>query len=510
MAKSFSVGKVELVSSTDAVEESASMEPEGPFQILVLGDFSGCATRGAAAAAVEPGWRPIRIDRDNFDQVMSRLGVELWIAAGGDETTPIVLKFQELDDFHPDRILERTEVFQALREKRRALSDPTTFRRAMTEASEPPPLPHQRHAPAGTAPASPADLLDQILAQTSGPTADSPRPQPRLRDEGPWEALLEKITASYRVPGADPQQAEMVASVDAATSQLLRDILHHRDFQALEAAWRGLYFLTHRLDTDGPLSISLLDLTRDELADDLASAPNLESTKLYARTSEDCSTQRSWAVLIGSMEFAPEPADLAFLSRMAGIARAAGAPFLAAASPRFLGCDCLAETPDPSDWQPESSSASDWNALRSHPDARFVGLALPRFLLRLPYGKDAQPIESFDFEELVAESVHGDFLWGNPALALAELLGRSFNEDGWRLRPGSNTLIEELPLYIDHRGDEPEATPCAEVLLTDRVVETIVDRGLMLFRSIRNRDAISLARFQSISEPAQPLAGRWG
>ena len=322
MAKSFSLGKVELVSSTDAVEKSASMEPEGPFQILVLGDFSGRATRGAAAAGVEPGWRPIRIDRDNFDQVMSRLGVELRLAAGGDETTPIVLKFQELDDFHPDRILERTEVFQALREKRRALSDPTTFRRAMREASEPPP--HQRHAPAETAPASPADLLDQILAQTSRPTADSPRPQPRHRDEGPWEAFLEKITASHRVPGADPQQAEMVASVDAATSQLLRDILHHRDFQALEAAWRGLYFLTRRLDTDGPLSISLLDLTRAELADDLASAPNLESTKLYARTSEDRSTQRSWAVLIGNMEFAPEPADLAFLGRMAGIARAAG------------------------------------------------------------------------------------------------------------------------------------------------------------------------------------------
>jgi type VI secretion system protein ImpC len=427
-----------------------------------------------------------------------------------------VFKFQELDDFHLDRILERTEVFQALREKRRALSDPTTFRRAMREASEPPP--HQRHAPAETAPAPPADLLDQILAQSSRPTADSPRPQPqpqpRHRDEGPWEAFLEKITASHRVPGVDPQQAEMVASVDAATSQLLRDILHHRDFQALEAAWRGLHFLTRRLDTDGPLSISLLDLTRAELADDLASAPNLESTKLYARTSEDRSTQQSWAVLIGSMEFAPEPADLAFLGRMAGIARAAGAPFLAAASPRFLGCDCLAETPDPSAWQPESSSASasasDWNALRGHPDARFVGLALPRFLLRLPYGKETAPIESFDFEELVAGSVHGDLLWGNPAFALAELLGRSFNEDGWSLRPGSNTLIEELPLYIDHRGDEPEATPCAEVLLPDRVVETIVDKGLMVLRSVRHRDAISLARFQSIAEPAQPLAGRWG
>jgi type VI secretion system protein ImpC len=302
----------------------------------------------------------------------------------------------------------------------------------------------------------------------------------------------------------------MVGSIDAATSQLLRDILHHHDFQALEAAWRGLYFLTHRLDTDGPLSISLVDLTSAELADDLRTAPNLESTKLHARTSEDRSTQRSWAVLMANMEFAPEPADLAFLRRMAGIARAAGAPFLAAASPRFLGCDCLAETPDPSNWQPESSVASDWNALRSHPDARFVGLALPRFLLRLPYGKKSNPIESFDFEELIAGSVHGDFLWVNPAFALIELLARSFNADGWRLRPGSNTLIEGLPLYIDRRGDEPEATPCAEVLLTDPVVETIVVKGLMVLRSVRNRDAVSLARFQSIAEPAQDLAGHWG
>ena len=288
-----------------------------------------------------------------------------------------------------------------------------------------------------------------------------------------------------------------------------RDILHHRDFQALEAAWRGLYLLTRRLDTDGPLSISLLDLTRAELADDLASAPDLESTKLYARTSEDRSTQRSWAVLIGNMEFAPESADLAFLGRMAGIAWAAGAPFLAAASPRFLGCDSLAETPDPSDWQPESFPAPDWNALRSHPGARFVGLALPRFLLRLPYGKDAKPIESFDFEELVRLRPRRLPL-GQSRVCPRRIASALVQRDGWRLRPGSNTLIEELPLYIDHRGDEPEATPCAEVLLTDRVVETIVDKGLMLFRSVRNRDAISLARFQSISEPAQPLAGRWG
>jgi type VI secretion system protein ImpC len=507
MAKSFSFGKIELVESTDAAEIPAEMDPETPFHILVLGDFSGRANRRVVEDGSGSVGRRIRIDRDDFDQVMAELGVELRLPVAGDGEAPIVLGFKELDDFHPDRIFEHAEVFQALRETRRRLDDPATA--GLLGMRQGPGIEPGQREPIEATPPSPGDLLDQILAQTSGATP------PRTPEQGPWDAFLEGITAPHRVPGSDPRQAEMVASVDAATGQLMRDILHHPDFQALEAAWRGLQFLTRRLNTDAQLTVSLLDLTKAELAEDLGSTADLRSTKVYkmlVETSVGQSGGQPWAVLIGELAFEPNRDDVGLLGRLAELARRAGAPFLAAASPRMLGCNSLAATPDPADWVqvPSSEGQEAWDALRRHPDAAYLGLALPRFLLRLPYGKDESPIESFDFEEVLEGSGHDDLLWGNPAFALVELLGRSFGQYGWGLRPGAIREIDGLPLHIDRRSDDPELTPCAEVLLTDRAVEKILAKGLMPLRSIRDRDAIHLARFQSISEPASPLVGRWG
>jgi type VI secretion system protein ImpC len=147
--------------------------------------------------------------------------------------------------------------------------------------------------------------------------------------------------------------------------------------------------------------------------------------------------------------------------------------------------------------------------LRRSPEAAYVGLALPRFLLRLPYGREGERLEAFEFEELPDGGSHDAYLWGNPAFGCAYLLGRAFSEHGWGFRPGAVQEIDDLPIYVFKDDGERRVKPCAEVLLTLRGAELILDRGLMPLLSFRDRDVVRLARFQSIRDPLTPLAGRW-
>jgi type VI secretion system protein ImpC len=197
---------------------------------------------------------------------------------------------------------------------------------------------------------------------------------------------------------------------------------------------------------------------------------------------------------------------------MARIAASLGAPFIAAAADRLLGCESLAATPDPAQWEPagDDDDRAAWEHLRCLPEARFVGLALPGFLLRLPYGADTDPIEAFEFEELSRPLPHRELLWTHPAFACACLLGEAFSRMGWDMQPGSCQDIERLPLlsYTSDKG--PAVYPCAETLLTETAAEAILDRGIMPLISFREQDRIRLLRLQSVASPPAALAGRWG
>src|SRR5208337_3099418 len=165
---------------------------------------------------------------------------------------------------------------------------------------------------------------------------------------------------------------------------------------------------------------------------------------------------------------------------------------------RLLGCVSLAATPEPQDWKPPQNAEA-WEALRRLPEASAVGLALPRFLLRLPYGKKTEPIESFDFEEMPDTPSHENYLWGNPAFVCALLLAQSFNQDGWDLRPGVISELDDLALHVYEENGESGLKPCAEALLTERTAERILEAGLMPLLSLKGKDRVRLMRFQSIA-----------
>jgi len=354
------------------------------------------------------------------------------------------------------------------------------------------------------------DLLDQIISQMPqvqvNEGAGSPPPE--------WQSFLQDIVRPHLVSAPHPRQLELMAAVDAASGELMRMILHHPDFMALESAWKGLHFLVSRLETDALLKLYLLDISKAELAADLGTAENLRSSGLYRLLVEqtiETPGAEPWAVLIGNYRFEKCPADIDLLGRMAKIAKASGAPFISAASDKMVCQTSLAKTPDPDDWgqsaTPEAAQA--WQALRELAEAAYVGLSLPRFLLRLPYGADTEPVEAFDFEEMPFPLDHDACLWGNAAFACALLLGRAFGLNGWRLKPGDPLEINSLPLYLRKDDAESKLMPCAETLLTQHAAETILDAGLMPLLSFLNQDTVRLARFQAIAAPPCRLAGRW-
>jgi type VI secretion system protein ImpC len=183
---------------------------------------------------------------------------------------------------------------------------------------------------------------------------------------------------------------------------------------------------------------------------------------------------------------------------------------LAAAHPSLLGCDSLATTPDPAAWAPlEPQAETSWRALRGSPPASWIGLALPRILMRIPYGKQTDPVERFAFEELTPDRPHESYLWGNPAIACAMLIGASYLEKGPDMEPGDLLDIEDLPANSWREGDVSRMKPCAETLLGERATHAILTRGLIPLLSHGNSNRARVARFQSIADPPAPLSGPW-
>jgi type VI secretion system protein ImpC len=506
MPPRFNFGEVNL--AVDGDTSHARPDQDAPFRILLLGDFSGNGTRGRAKPL--SARKPVLVDRDNFDTVLAGFHPELKLGLGKDAVAAV--PFSNLDDFHPDRLLVRVEMFRKLREMRARLENPDTFAVAAEEfglarGTSRERKVDQRPAPKAAPPAM-GNLLDDMIEQTA---ARSEKRPPREDD---LQKFVRKVTEPHLVAGADPRQAEILALIDRALGAQMRALLHVPEFQALEAAWRAAFLLVRRVETDELLKVYIVDVSRDELLADLNSSPDLRASSTYRLLVADAigtSGGEPWAAIVGNYVFGASREEAVLLGRSAKIAHAAGGPFLAAASPLLLGCESFSATPNAHDWArvAESEDTSAWTALRGLPEAKAVGLAVPRFLLRLPYGKETDPIESFVFEEMPEEPQHDDYLWGNPAFLCALLLAQSFSESGWELRPGQHSALDRLPVHVYRQDGDSEVKPCAEALMTTDTADRIMESGFMPLASMKGRDEVRLVRFQSIAQPLKALAGRW-
>ena len=505
---------VDLILTFGDPHPSGRPDPEVPFRMLIVGDFSGRETRQDRAGQRAPAnSRLIRVDRDNVQNLLCTLNVALYSPLLGDIVPPITLKFAEVDDFHPDRLVHQVEPLRKLSDLRRRLANQATFPQAADEIHSWAQPRHPTQAQSGTPESLPhqagsSSLLDQLLEQ-------APTSVPDLRPTE-WQSFLQSIVSPYAVPKEHPQAQELSAQVDAAMSQIMRTVLHYPTFQRLEAAWRGLLFVVDRLETDSQLQLYLLDLPKSELAADLQNSGDLQSTELYRLLVHEAVRTpgaHPWAVVGGVYPFDHTTEDVELLERIASLCKEAGAPFLAAASPGIVGCPSFGTTPDPDDWEPVATQEREqecWDRLRHLPETSYVGLALPRFLLRLPYGQETEPISAFAFEEMVDVPNHEDYCWANPMFACLVLLGQTFSEGGWEMNPGSVKELEGLPLHVYQDDSGKSVTkPCAEAWLTENAAERLIEEGLMPFASYKDQDRIRLVRFQSLASPPTALMGRW-
>jgi type VI secretion system protein ImpC len=514
MSGQLSLGNVDFELGTLTSFAPRKAKDNTPFSVAVLADFSGRCNRGLCETGSSIATRGrFSVDVDNLDNLPMKLDVEIHIPLVSKEGPCITLRFKELDDFHPDKIFDRLEVFQKLKTTRKLLQDPATFAEAASQVrswaagqqeqvrqeEEPVDSNHDQKE-------SDVDTIERLLGKKTNREPSSASANQFVD----IESLIHEVVKPYVVPAPDPQQAEFVAQVDQAISGQMRAMLHYPDFQEIEAAWRMLQFLVTQVETDETLKLYLIDVSKAELAADLASTDQIQSTGAYhllARQSE----AEPYAVILGGYEFEQSAEDIKLLRRLGLVAQAAGAPLLTAADSHFAGCQSLAATPDPDDWrwQANASAIPLWQDLRHSPEATYIGLVLPRFLLRLPYGKDTDPVEQFDFEEFSPFAGHEQYLWGNSAALCACLLAEAFREFGWSLTNGLRCDLADIPMHIYQSEGEKHVTPCAETILTERAMESVIGRGLMPVLSIKGRDAIRIPRFQSIAEPPAPLAGPW-
>lgn len=518
MADRQEFGSMQFNFSSAQPSTSRSVDSNTPFQIVVMGDFSGngSSTLGASREGKSQlsERRVLPIDCDNFDSVMKKMNVKIVLPENETE-----FEFKSLDEFHPDRIYQKLLVFQELRRLRQNLNNPNTFNEAAakirnwgTSSDDTNRMETKVDSVQEPAESSAEDAADPLSALLQKPHPETQRSISRRTVN--IDSVLQDIVSPYVVDAPDPQQSEFIAIVDRIISDQMRTILHHPTFQNMESIWRGVDFLVSRLEIDKSLKVFLIDVSKQEVVQDLANDNDVKETELYkllVDKSRGIPGVAPWSVIVGCFDFSQTQDDLRVLKKMMRISKVSRAPFIAAANATFVGCKSMESSPDPATWNiaGDPSMTTHWEELRSLPYASYLGLAFPRFILRLPYGKATDPIDDFEFEELTQPFKHESYLWGNPAFAVTFLLADSFSQEGWNFSPIGNTEIGELPLHFFKEDGESVMQPCAEVWLTDRVSGGIKDNGLMVLLSVRNRDTVLFSGMNSIEKGGKNLSGFW-
>ncbi len=432
--------------------------------ILLLGDFRG-VDAGAPPDEAPLRARPLHaIDRDDLDAVLARLAPAVHLP--GDEVGPPVgIDLRELEDFDPDRLVERVPLLQTLREERARPSPPAPPGAA--DPAGPPPDPARFTAEAG------GSLLDQIV-DDAAPSNGVGLP----RDEGALAEFIRRAVEPHRVPPEDPRIEEARRAIDRELHRQLRRILHHPRFQAVEAHWRGLDLLVRRLETGPGLKLFIVQATPAELqalgADGFA-----ELLETSARTALE---GEPWSLALPLHGVSAGEKGLAFARAMVEASARTGVPFAAEVQSSFL--DLL-------DLPADDPFARGWKALRTEEGARGLTLLLPRLLLRLPWSRNENPCETIELDEFPegADVDRARLLWGHPGFAAALLAGSA----------GRGSRIEGLPIGIHAGAEGAEALPHTEIELDTESARALAALGLAPVLSRPGEGWVAVAPFRPIA-----------
>jgi type VI secretion system protein ImpC len=308
--------------------------------------------------------------------------------------------------------------------------------------------------------------------------------------------------------------SRMIAEIDKKLTEQINQILHHQEFQKLEGAWRGLHHLVNNTETDSQLKIRVLNISKRELHKTLKSYKGTawDQSPIFKRLYEEeygMFGGEPYGCIIGDYYFDHSAPDVELLGEMAKISAATHAPFITAASPELFLMDSWQELSNPRDLSTlfTTSQHAAWRSLRESEEARYLGLALPRFLGRRPYGVKSDPVDEFNFEEDTAGADSSKFCWANSAYAMGVNINRSFKLYGWcsRIRGiESGGAVEGLPTHTFPTDDGGVDMKCpTEIAISDRREAELAKNGFMPLLHKKNTDFAAFIGAQSLQKPAK-------
>ncbi len=354
--------------------------------------------------------------------------------------------------------------------------------------------------------------LDALLQKEFRPKTD----EAKEAVEKAVRTLAEQALVQTQLISADVVQSitAMIAALDRKLSEQINVILHHPDFQKLEGAWRGLNYLVNNTETDEMLKIRVLNISKTELGKTLKRYKGTawDQSPIFKRVYEQEYGQfggEPFGCMVGDYYFDHTPPDVELLGEMGKVSAAAHSPFIAGAGPTVMQMGTWQELADPRDLTkifttPEYAA---WRSLRESDDSRYIGLAMPRFLSRLPYGAKSSPVPEFDFEEDTAGADHSKFTWANSAYTMATNITRAFKLYGWcsRIRGiESGGSVEGLPVHTFPTDDGGVDMKCpTEIAISDRREAELAKNGFMPLIHKKNSDFAAFIGAQSLQKPAE-------
>ncbi|THF63712.1 type VI secretion system contractile sheath large subunit [Pseudothauera nasutitermitis] len=482
----------------DVHTNGAIEKRELPFIVGIFADLSG--DRDAdASPAVPPDIKErkiVDIDRDNFNEVLKQSAPRVAlkdvdnVLPGGTGKLAGAIVFESLGDFEPIRVVGKVDVLSTEFGRRKVLREAQARAEVSNDA---------------------AQVLDEVVRslEDSSKSLSADDLATKLKSGFPEKgddfgkdlaaAFNERVAPVIKAAGVQGRGAALyidaaVGEIDRALSAQLSAVMHAPKFKEMEATWRGLFHLVSRSETGTRLKLRVFNATLKELQDDMDKAVEFDQSKLFKLIYEaEYGTYGGspYSLLLGGYELGPGASDMSFLEKISGVAASAHAPFLSAASPALFGLKGFADLAKPRDLAKifEGADLAKWVEFRDTEDSRYVSLALPRVLLRLPYGEKTLPAEGFGFEEqvLAADNVpeSDHFLWGNAAYFLAERITNAFSLYSWTAAirgVEGGGLVEGLPIYTFASGGDDgikELFCPTEVAITDRREKELNDLGFI-------------------------------
>lgn len=472
------------------VETGAAIEKRDlPFVVGVFVDLSG----QPVAQQREISQKTFAaIDRDNLDAVLGSIAPRLVLSVpnhldGDGSQLRVELTFRSMNDFAPDRIAQQVAGMRHLLDLRTDLTNLRGFllgndrlEEAIVEILSDRQLLNRVREEFQELARKPSDAVERL-----GSCAFANRlvAGAKIIESAPKETFVHSLSvlfeefAAGRIPlsdDVDRMVGERVKGIDELASRELDEVLHADPMQKLEASWRGLASLVKQSETSSDLKIKVFNVSKAELMEDLRKAGQVEKAAVFERIRDESYGFPSelFGVFIGDFEFGSYPADIELIQKLSEVAAWWNAPFISAAAPAMLGFESFTELAGPRDLSKifDQPIYASWHSLRKSASARYIGLCLPRVLMRVPYGKEGNVVEEFDYRESTSD--HAAYLWGNAAYSFASRLTDAFVRYGWcaaiRGVEGGG-LVEGLAIDTFRTDQDEVVLKCpTEIAITDR------------------------------------------